>query len=183
MAKKTASNLSGSNTNENVSCPITKQTLAIPAKGEPNPDKFYWWTVRLGVNATWVADGFDLDDDRAHDMLCHHLPHAMGTELCAEVLHAPNPAEVAGEQGFKTVEDADIKPVDYSARRRTIHKKAEAVTNLFADHLDSSGQNTVEMRQTLTNRLQSMVELALCEMTGVPWEAPMRKATGKVRKK
>jgi len=144
-------------------------------RSEPNPDKVYWWTMRIGVSATWVADGFDLDDDRAHDMLSHHLPHAFGHELHAEVLHAPDPREVAGEQGFNTVEEANIGEVDYSKRRRAIAKRADSLTNEFADQLDRTGQNTIQMRQILSQKLRSMVELALCEETGVPWDAPLRK--------
>jgi len=138
-------------------------------RSEPNPDKVYWWTMRIGVSATWVADGFDLDDDRAHDMLSHHLPHAFGHELHAEVLHAPDPREVAGEQGFNTVEEANIGKVDYSPRRRAIARRAANVTETFMRSLPYSTNDATRQR------LRNMIELALCEETGVPWDAPLRK--------
>jgi hypothetical protein len=159
-----------------------KTTPAITVVGEPNRNKFYWWTVRLGVSATWVADGFYLDDERAHSMLAHHLPYSSGDELAAEVLHAPDPREVAGEQGYKTVEEANLGEVDYSARRRAIAQRAEALTSAFSDILDSDttvSKHTVTVRNILCGRLRNMVELALCEETGVPWEAPMRKRSGR----
>ena len=172
MAKKTKSNLSGSDTNEN----IPKGTPTIKdGRSEPNPNKFYWWTVRFGVSATWVADGFDMDDDRALQMLAEHLSYAQGHELRGEVLHAPDPREVAGEQGYSTVEESDVRAVDYSARRRAIAKRAETLTNVFADELDRTGQNTIQMREVLSRKLRNMVELALCEETGVPWEASLRR--------
>jgi len=173
MPRKTASNLSGSVTNENIQPPGTPTIR--DGRSEPNPNKFYWWTVRFGVSAIWVADGFDLDDDRAHNMLAHHVNYASGHELMAEVLHAPDPREVAGEQGFRTVEEANIGEVDYSKRRRAIAKRADSLANEFADQLDRTGQNTIQMRQILSQKLRSMVELALCEETGVPWDAPLRK--------
>jgi hypothetical protein len=155
-----------------------KTTPAIPVKGDPNPNKFYYWTVRYGVNAVWVADGFNLDDERAHSMLAHDLSHAYGHELEAEVLHAPDPREVAGEQGYETVEEADLGEVYYSKRRRDIAKRAEALTSAFSDILDNNttvSKHTVTVRDILCGKLRNMIELALCEEMDVPWDAPMRK--------
>ena len=163
MAKKTKSNLSGSDTNENV-----PRTPTIKVKGEPDPTKMYYWTVRFGVSAIWVADGFSLDDGRAHDMLAEHLSHAYGHELTAEVLLAPPPAAVAGAQGYNTVEEARVPIVDYRKRRLDIAKRAEKVADTFFEH-----QHVVtnkEIKNTMRERLRSMIELALCEETGVPWD-------------
>lgn len=163
MAKKTRSNLSGSDTNENIP---HKATPATKTRGEPNPDKFYHWTVRLGVSAIWVADGFSLDDGRAHDMLAEHISHAYGHELTAEVLVAPPPAAVAGEQGYSTVEEAHIAAVDYIPRRQELTKKAAALAEVFLKDYRSlrAGQ------QTQRERLTAMVELLLCRVTGIPWD-------------
>ncbi|MCY0991864.1 hypothetical protein OV203_32295 [Nannocystis sp. ILAH1] len=51
------------------------------------------WVVEFRVCGTWVADGFNLDDDRARDMLGSTLRHAYGSEFDARVLLAP-PVEV-----------------------------------------------------------------------------------------
>lgn len=58
------------------------------------------WTIEIEVDPTWVADGFDLDDDRAHEMLCRELPHAYGHELKARVLSAPKPELIRKAQGY-----------------------------------------------------------------------------------
>jgi hypothetical protein len=72
--------------------------------------KRFTWTVQFTVNPVWVADGFDLTDERALGMLAHDLSYAnIGTELDAKVLTAPDPDEIAMEQGYK--DDAHRKEV------------------------------------------------------------------------
>jgi hypothetical protein len=64
--------------------------------------KRFTWTVQFTVNPVWVADGFDLTDERALDMLANDLSYAnIGTELDAKVLTAPDPDEIAMEQGYR----------------------------------------------------------------------------------
>lgn len=49
------------------------------------------WIVKFEVDECWVADGFDLDNDRALDMLSCDLQYAnIGTELRAKVIKAPS---------------------------------------------------------------------------------------------
>lgn len=58
-----------------------------------------YWTIKIGVDDSWVADGFNCDNDRALSMLAHDLQFAhIGTELSAKVLKAPNPKVIEGLQ-------------------------------------------------------------------------------------
>lgn len=63
------------------------------------------WTVRFTVSGTWVADGFDLDHERALEMLRGDIGCAHEHELCAQVLEAPPPSYVRAIQGGRE-EDA-----------------------------------------------------------------------------
>jgi hypothetical protein len=78
---------------------------AIDGMTRPNPDAqgFYWWLIAVGVAPVLVADGVDLTDQRAHDMLTNQFSHADGSELKAIVLGRPPDEAVAKEQGFKSV--------------------------------------------------------------------------------
>ena len=53
--------------------------------------KTFKWVVKFEVTETWVEDGFDIDEDRAQDMLANALPYAYGHELKAKVIKAPDP--------------------------------------------------------------------------------------------
>lgn len=92
--------------NDDVPCiPIVGESMTKKPEQTPSPtakDPFYKWTVEIEVHAKWVADGFELDDASAHDMLAHRLSHAYGHELRAKVLAAPDPKQIAAEQGRKT---------------------------------------------------------------------------------
>ncbi len=57
------------------------------------------WTVRFTVSGTWVADGFDLDHERAMDMLRRDLAYAEEYEVSAQVVEAPPPATIQAMQG------------------------------------------------------------------------------------
>ncbi len=57
------------------------------------------WTVRFTVSGTWVADGFDLDHERAMNMLRNDLSYAYEHEVSAQVLEAPPPAAIQAMQG------------------------------------------------------------------------------------
>jgi hypothetical protein len=63
--------------------------------------KKFKWTVEFEVAECWVADGFDLTDERAHDMLAQRLSAAYGHELKARVIKYPKALDVAKAQGFK----------------------------------------------------------------------------------
>jgi hypothetical protein len=65
----------------------------------PSRDGFFRWVVEIEVHKTWVEDGFNLDDDRAHGMLTRELSHAYGHEVRARVLSAPHKDDIAKTQG------------------------------------------------------------------------------------
>lgn len=72
--------------------PITKTCHVMGAKR-------YKWVVEFSVDASWVADGFEIDNERAHDMLSNAISGAFNHEIAARVLKAPDPREVWKEQG------------------------------------------------------------------------------------
>lgn len=60
-----------------------------------------FWIVKFSVDKTWVADGFDLTDERALDMLSNDLRYAnIGGELKAKVLKAPKKKVIRTLQGY-----------------------------------------------------------------------------------
>lgn len=58
------------------------------------------WTVEFSVDSFWVADGFDLTDERAKEMLANDLGYAYGYELGAKVVKYPSAEKVARLQGY-----------------------------------------------------------------------------------
>lgn len=61
--------------------------------------KKFRWTLEIEIDETWVADGFDLTDQRAHDMLCAALGYAASTEIRCRVTKRPPMADVNIVQG------------------------------------------------------------------------------------
>jgi hypothetical protein len=68
-------------------------------KGRPR--KWFKWTVEVKVHRSWVEDGFDLDNERAHHMLGGELPHAYGDEFKAKVTSRPPRTEIRKAQGYR----------------------------------------------------------------------------------
>ena len=65
--------------------------------------KMFTWTVEFQVSENWVADGFDLTDERALKMLANDLGWAdMETELKARVVDRPSEAEIRKAQGYES---------------------------------------------------------------------------------
>lgn len=62
--------------------------------------EWFKWTVEIEVHDTWVMDGFDLTDERAHDMLSRELGYAYGHELRARVIKAPPADDIRWAQGY-----------------------------------------------------------------------------------
>jgi hypothetical protein len=152
-------------------------------------NKFYSWTVRISIAARVVADGFNLDDSVARDMLGKYLsllsllrsgrndPAAVAAQrelieaaLCrgdymsAEVTHAPPPIEIAREQGYETAEAAGIRDVDYSERQRRLAEIARETVVAFI----AGGRARVSKEDAA--RLTAMIAHALHHATGVPRE-------------
>jgi hypothetical protein len=88
---------------------VSQKRKELSLMSDPDPKKFYKWTVELEVNAVWVADGFDLDDERALHILQAHLGYARSHELKARVIQAPDADEVAQEMGYASAEDRNMK--------------------------------------------------------------------------
>jgi len=59
------------------------------------------WIVEISVDRSWVADGFELDDERAQSMACKTLPYAYNFEIEARVLRSPNPKLIKCLQGYE----------------------------------------------------------------------------------
>jgi len=63
--------------------------------------KTFKWVVEFEVDEMWVADGFNLDDLRALEMLATDLSFAdVNTELSAKVISAPPAYLVLAAQGY-----------------------------------------------------------------------------------
>jgi hypothetical protein len=58
------------------------------------------WVVEFAIDSSWVADGFEIDDERAHEMLAKAVPYAFNTEIEAKVISAPTREHVARVQGY-----------------------------------------------------------------------------------
>ena len=77
----------------------TTAELAENAREELR-SKPYIWTVEIHIDPTWVADGFDLDNNRLEAMLMRELSSATGAEVGGYVLKAPDPKQIRAEQGY-----------------------------------------------------------------------------------
>lgn len=62
------------------------------------------WTIEVEMDEAWVADGFDMTDERVSNMLQAYMPHVYGHEVGGRVLKRPPDEAVAKAQGYKTVE-------------------------------------------------------------------------------
>lgn len=69
--------------------------------------KIFKWTVEFEVSENWVADGFDLTDERALAMLQNDLGYAYNHELKARVTKYASAHAVAKAQGFQNTEQVD----------------------------------------------------------------------------
>lgn len=63
------------------------------------------WTVEIEVDEVWVADGFDLDNDRMNDIMLEHLSYATSSEVKCKVVKSPSVASVRKAQGYDDTED------------------------------------------------------------------------------
>jgi hypothetical protein len=75
------------------------------------------WTVEFEVDTSWVADGFNLDDERAMDMLKNDLRFAISDELGAKVISSPPAARIAKLQGYDPLEP-ETWPIDLRPKKQ-----------------------------------------------------------------
>jgi hypothetical protein len=58
------------------------------------------WVVEFEVTETWVADGFNITQGKAIDMIANVLPFASGAEFKAKVIEAPDSKLIRKTQGY-----------------------------------------------------------------------------------
>jgi hypothetical protein len=63
--------------------------------------KKFRWTVEFTVDETWVADGFELTQERALEMLAKDLSYAYEHELGARIVSEPDQKAIRKAQGYK----------------------------------------------------------------------------------
>jgi hypothetical protein len=63
--------------------------------------KTFKWVVEFEVTENWVADGFNIDQRRAFNMIEGVLPYASGMEIKATVKKSPSEAAIKKAQGYK----------------------------------------------------------------------------------
>lgn len=62
--------------------------------------KKFKWVVEFEVTENWVADGFEVDQRRAFNMIESVLPFASGAEFKATVIKSPDAKLIRKTQGF-----------------------------------------------------------------------------------
>jgi hypothetical protein len=62
--------------------------------------KTFKWVVEFEVTETWVADGFNITNQKAMGMMEEALPFASGAEFKATVLKAPDAKLIRKTQGY-----------------------------------------------------------------------------------
>lgn len=70
---------------------------------EPDPNKFYKWTVEIEVNELWVADGFQIDADMVQEMIQGRIGYSYEHETRVRVVKAPSVDEIRKAQGYEPV--------------------------------------------------------------------------------
>jgi len=66
-------------------------------------NKKYKFVVEFCVSKNWIADGFNLTNEQAEDMLRNALSYAYEHEISAKVIKRPPLKEMANAQGFKSI--------------------------------------------------------------------------------
>lgn len=69
---------------------------------EPNPNKFFKWTVEIEVNEVWVADGFEVTAERVQEWIQEAIGYSYDSETRVRVVKAPDPKEIAKAQGYES---------------------------------------------------------------------------------
>lgn len=80
-------------------CPSRENAAAFTDEGEPC--RRFKWVVEIEVDETWVADGFDLTQERLHSMLMHDLSFARESEVACKILQTPDPKLIRDAQGYQ----------------------------------------------------------------------------------
>ena len=83
---------------------LSQDAQAYLESRRPKSRRFVW-TVEIEVAEVWVADGFDLTDERAHGIMCRALSHARMSDIRCRVVKAPKREHVRAAQGYKPGEE------------------------------------------------------------------------------
>lgn len=67
---------------------------------KPHP---YYWTITIGVEPIWIADGLDLTADRVEEIMMHAYGHIRGDEFDITIDSAPDPDQMKAEQSGREV--------------------------------------------------------------------------------
>jgi hypothetical protein len=59
--------------------------------------KWFKWTVELQVHKIWVEDGFELTDERAHDLLANYLQYASVERRKSSLAHEKNLPQICAK--------------------------------------------------------------------------------------
>ena len=65
----------------------------------------FTWVVEFEIDERWVADGFEMTDDRAQSIIEKTLPYAYSHEVSAKVLRKPSQKRIRKVQGY---DDSDL---------------------------------------------------------------------------
>jgi hypothetical protein len=58
------------------------------------------WIVSIEVDPLWIADGFNLTEERLNEMLLRELSWAYAHEVKGQIIEAPDPKAILKEQGY-----------------------------------------------------------------------------------
>lgn len=70
---------------------------------EPDPSKFFKWTVEIEINEIWVADGFEVTADGIKEMIQEAIGFSYEHETRVRVIQAPAINEIRKAQGYESV--------------------------------------------------------------------------------
>jgi hypothetical protein len=62
--------------------------------------KTFKWVVEFEVTENWIADGFNITDQKVTGMIEQALPFASGAEFSAKVIKAPDAKLIRKTQGY-----------------------------------------------------------------------------------
>lgn len=78
----------------------TKQTAAN-IMDDGRPARRFKWVVEFEVDEVWVADGFEITNDVAAEMIEKRLGYANDSEISARVIAAPDATAIREAQGYE----------------------------------------------------------------------------------
>ncbi len=62
--------------------------------------KMFKWKLEIEVSESWVADGFELTQQRAKDIIESAIPYSSSEETTVKILKAPTQDSIRKAQGY-----------------------------------------------------------------------------------